>query len=169
MDRTLPLAHRATVAALAVVARSLRIRGFFHGDDGFSRRVGERVQRVRIESIEWPGSPRAGLEVALELVGPDGEGVVAMLWDLIPARERGGAWSLTPDSDLRAVTGDLVAALERYGVSYLDALAAAAIEDPADRVGPGRLDPVVPRPVEWRDPRARRRARLEVAGPNRAG
>ncbi len=161
MEHQSPLARRAVDAALVAVARSLRIRGFVREDEGFSLPAGGRTGRVRIDAIEWPGSQRAGLEVWLEVVEQDGTARVTMLWDLVPGRERGGAWTVTPDSEIRVVVADLVAALERYGVPHFEPVASESIA-PSDRAGPFGLGPVVSRPVGWREPVARRGRRTAV-------
>ena len=124
------LAAQALEAAAPAVGRSLRLRGFIRRDDGYWRRTGDFEQTVRLDAVTGRDPSRAGLRVILRLVSvSEGPGepqsrIELPLWDLIPGRERGGSWVVTPLTQLGAVTADLVAQLERHGLTWLDRMTA---------------------------------------------
>lgn len=159
------LAERSMSAALLLVGRSLRLRGFVRRDQGFSRQIGQYHQLIWLEVLEGrdPGLvtlsvvlgldrevPTAGLRPLGTRPAQVGH-LEATLWDLIPGRERGGSWAVTVDSALDVVVADVVAALERYGLGYLDDL--ARDDPPADSSGSFDARGVHRRSAAWRNRR----------------
>ncbi|MEZ4456416.1 MAG: hypothetical protein R2882_07680 [Gemmatimonadales bacterium] len=107
---------------MAAMSRSLRIRGFFGGPGLYRRRRPRGFDVVRLETeLDRTGATR--IRIALSQQADDGRaewpGEVS-LWDLVPARERGGMWRVAPTSRVEAVARDLVEAVERYGLPVLD-------------------------------------------------
>jgi len=116
MEIATPLAVRSVKAVSAGIGRSLRIRGFVSTGDGSWRRYGDPIQSVRVQPVATPHPGWAAFQIILGRSRDPG----LALWDLVPGRERGAAWRLTPDSSVRAVVSDVVEALERWGLPYLD-------------------------------------------------
>lgn len=106
----------------------LRVRGFFARGDGFFRPTGAGCQVIRVSAAPLGGAARAAVTVTLEvrpvldvLAGSArGAGAERSLWDLVPGRERGMGWRVTPQTALDAVGADVANQLERYGLSALD-------------------------------------------------
>jgi len=140
MEATSDLAIKAVETVRAAAGRSLRIRGFLKDEDGYHRTIDGLRQLVRIGAAPDSALRRAAIEVDLETSGgPHPLGPLALhlspLWDLIPGRERGCSWTVTPDSRIDVVAADIVEALERFGIPYLDLVAAGSLHD----FGPLRL------------------------------
>ncbi|MGE0442380.1 MAG: hypothetical protein AB7L66_02145 [Gemmatimonadales bacterium] len=107
---------------MVAMSRSLRIRGFFGGPGLFRRRRLRGFDIVRLETeLDRTGATR--LRIALSRQTDDGRAewpAEVSLWDLMPARDRGGLWRVAPTSRVEAVARDVVEAVERYGLPALD-------------------------------------------------
>jgi hypothetical protein len=161
-------------AVIAAAEAPLIHAGFTAGGDGWFKRTGELFQVVRLVAPKKSRLVWTSFGVALEVVWArdheDRFGIgslpatpvepaaqrfaEARLWDLIPGRPRGGAWTVTRDSVLGVVGADVAAALVQYGLPYLDEMTkdVRQLPDVMRRYqASGLYSPL----VDWRERKAR--------------
>ena len=116
-----------------------------------SGRLGDRARANLLRRVERGLSLRNGHELAEPAAECFAE---ARLWDLIPGRPRGGAWTVTQDSVLAVVGADVASTLVQYGFPYLDEMT-QDIRQLADVMRRYQARGLYSPLVDWRERKAR--------------